>query len=92
MMCDLAKQAEWQKYKDKVNAEWAEYQRQARSIGELAQDDIGTAALPSIQQPPAQTQNQGPAPQVVHGAAIAPVSPIDMSLPPQPGPPFPDIA
>ncbi len=80
MMCDLAKQAEWQKYKDRMNAEWAEQEQKAHVIGELATEDFGPQARQATIQPPVQTSSSVPStPAVV----------IEAPLSPQVGPPFP---
>ncbi|KAF7792690.1 hypothetical protein EIP86_003788 [Pleurotus ostreatoroseus] len=83
MMCDLAKQAEWQKYKEKMNAEWAEQEQKARAIGELAAEDLGTQAKQATIQPPV---------QIAPSAPSAATAVIEAPLPPQVGPPFPEIA
>ena len=89
MMCDLAKQAEWQKYKERMNADWAEYTRQTRSLGELAAEDIGThdAHHHGGEQPVPMPQAQIPIPSAAQGPIAGELSP-----PPQSGPPFPDIS
>ena len=89
MMCDLAKQAEWQKYKERMNADWAEYTRQTHSLGELAAEDIGTHDVhhEGTEQPAAMPQPQIPIPSVAQGPI-----PGELSTPLQSGPPFPDIA
>jgi len=40
MMCDLERQAEWQKYKQRVNSEWAD-SLQGHGIGDIAAEDHG---------------------------------------------------
>ncbi len=45
MMCDLERQAEWQKYKEQINQEWAdnekrEMQKANMSVSELAPDNV----------------------------------------------------
>lgn len=81
MMCDLTKQAEWQKYKERVNAEWAAYEQKTRTIGDQASEDLGPSRQAVVQPPmhvPSSTQT----------APTASEAPI----PPQVGPPFPDVA
>ena len=83
MMCDLAKQAEWQKYKEKMNAEWAEQEQKARAIGELATEDLGSQAKQATIQQPV---------QIAPSAPPVATAVIEAPLPPQVGPPFPEIA
>lgn len=86
MMCDLAKQAEWQKYKERMNADWAEYEKQSRSIGDLAVEDIGAASQETMPPPPSQTQAIPTAAATQGQQAI-----IDAPVAAPAGPPFPDV-
>ncbi|KAI0079313.1 hypothetical protein K474DRAFT_1659384 [Panus rudis PR-1116 ss-1] len=85
MMCDLERQAEWQKYKERANEEWLAYEKgiihnvgeRPAGVGEAHMEDHGHEhRAPTPAGSIADPQTHAPLP-----------SPVDSNLP---APPFPD--
>ncbi|THH01332.1 hypothetical protein EW026_g1327 [Hermanssonia centrifuga] len=84
MMYDLARQAEWQKHKEKMNVDWEAYQRQGQDV----HSDTIAEPVPEDRGPVV-----GPMPTQVEHTPIPPnPANFEWNVVPSPGPPFPDIS
>lgn len=88
MMCDLERQAEWQKYKDRANEEWLAYEKGMQSVGGGEKPiGIGEAHMEDHGHEHRAPASPGPVPDP-HTHAPGPLAgPAEHSLP---VPPFPD--